>query len=175
MDSNHVANEVLSSNDGLIVDRCGLKGHTRGATLGLHELIVTAISPDRQLGSDVTDTILLDRPSGRPSLAVTIGRLPLASRFLGTDRRAAAIYVTDPQKPFDLDSSKLRQLYRLTPAEARLPHIWLKDHDWKTLLSVSALASTPFAPTSSGSSARQGPIDRPNWSASSFRAPPESR
>jgi DNA-binding CsgD family transcriptional regulator len=120
LDSNHVANEVLSSNDGLIVNRCGLKGHTREATQGLHELIAMAISPDRQLGSDVTDTILLDRPSGRPSLAVTIGRLPLASRFLGTDRRVATVYVTDPQNPFDLDSSKLRQLYKLTPAEARL-------------------------------------------------------
>ncbi len=51
---------------------------------------------------------------------MTIGRLPLASRFLGTDRRAAAIYITDPQNPFDLDSSKLRRLYKLTPAEARL-------------------------------------------------------
>ena len=120
LDSNHVANEVMSSNDGLIVDRYGLKGHTRETTLALHELIATAISPDRQLDPDATDTILLDRPSGRPSLAVTIGRLPLASRFLGTDRRAAAIYITDPQNPFDLDPSKLIRLYKLTPAEARL-------------------------------------------------------
>ncbi len=120
LDSNHVANEVLAANDGLMVDRSGLKGHTREATLGLHELIATAISPDRQVDLDAADTLLLDRPSGQPSLAVTIGRLPLASRFLGTDRRAAAIYITDPQNPFDLDSSKLRRLYKLTPAEARL-------------------------------------------------------
>ncbi len=120
LDSNHVANEVLAANDGLMLDRSGLKGHTREATLGLHELIATATSPDRQVRPDVTDTLLLDRPSGRSSLAVTIGRLPLASRFLGTDRRAAAIYITDPQTPFELDSSKLRRLYKLTPAEARL-------------------------------------------------------
>ena len=120
LDSNHVANEVLAANDGLMVDRSGLRGHTREATLGLHELIATAINPDRQVDLDTTDTLLLDRPSGQPSLAVTIGRLPLVSRFLGTDRRAAAIYITDPQNPFELDSSKLRRLYKLTPAEARL-------------------------------------------------------
>ncbi len=120
LDSNHVANEVLASNDGLMVDRCGLKGYTREATLKLHELIATAINPDRQVDPEATDTILVNRPSGRPSLAVTVGRLPLASRFLGTERRAAAIYITDPQTPFDLDSAKLRRLYKLTPAEARL-------------------------------------------------------
>ncbi len=120
LDSNHVANEVLALRDGLMVDRSGLKGDTREATLGLHQLIATAINHDRQVDPEATDTILLNRPSGRPSLAVTVGRLPLASRFLGTDRRAAAIYITDPQTPFDLDSAKLRRLYKLTPAEARL-------------------------------------------------------
>jgi len=120
LDSNHVANEILSANDGLILDRSGLKGHTREATLSLQDLIETAINPDRQFNKEATDTVLLDRPSGRPSLAVTIGRLPMVNRFLGTDRRAAAIYLTDPQNPFELDSSKLRRLYKLTPAEARL-------------------------------------------------------
>jgi DNA-binding CsgD family transcriptional regulator len=120
LDSNHVANEILSANDGLIVDRSGLRGHTREATLSLQDLIETAIDPHRMSHPDMIDTVLLDRPSGGPSLAVTIGHLPMVNRFLGTDRRAAAIYVTDPQNPFELDSSKLRRLYKLTPAEARL-------------------------------------------------------
>lgn len=120
LDSNHVANEILASNDGLMVDKHGLKSHTRETTSSLHELIVSAIHPDGRAGLAAIDTISLERPSGQPDLAVTVARLPSAGRFLGSGRRVAAIYITNPKIPFDLDASKLRRLYELTPAEARL-------------------------------------------------------
>lgn len=120
LDSNHVANEILASNDGLTVGRQGLKGHTPEETAALRELIDLATRRSGQVDLAATDTLSFERPSGGSKLAVTVTRLPLTNRFLGTHRRAAAIYVTDPDKRFDLDTGKLRQLYKLTPAEARL-------------------------------------------------------
>lgn len=119
-DSNHVANEILAANDGLTVDRSGLKALTREATSALYELIAHAFRPDGNVDPAATDTISLERRSGGSELALTVGRLPISGRFLGTDRRTAAIYITDPDKPFELDAAKLRLIYKLTPAEARL-------------------------------------------------------
>lgn len=140
LESNHVANEILALNDGLTVDRHGLKAHTREATVSLHELIGAATCADGHVDTAATDTIALERPSGRSRLAVTVCRLPLASRFLGSRRRAAAIYVTDPETRIDLDPGKLRQLYKLTPAEARLAALLaqgLRLEDAATDLGVS--------------------------------------
>ena len=120
LESNRIANEVLAENDGLMVDRHGLKGRTREATAGLKELIGLATRPDGQGDVMATDTISLERSFDLPDLAVTICRLPLVGRFLGTNRRAAAIHITSPERRFALDPKKLRQLYKLTPAESRL-------------------------------------------------------
>ncbi len=120
LESNYIANEILTENDGLMIDRHGLKGRTREATAELNELIGLATRPDGQSDVPVTDTISLERSSDRPNLAVTVCRLPLVARFLGTNRRAAAIHVTNPEQRFALDPKKLRQLYKLTPAESRL-------------------------------------------------------
>ena len=140
LEANHVANEILALNDGLTVDRHGLKAHTRDATVGLHKLIAAATCGDGHVDPEATDTMALERPSGRSRLAVTVCRLPLASRFLGSRRRAAAIYLTDPERRFELDSGKLRQLYKLTPAEARLAALLaqgLRLEDAATELGVS--------------------------------------
>lgn len=89
---------------------------------------------------------------------MTVGRLPLASRFLGTDRRAAAIYITDPQNPFDLDSAKLRRLYKLTPAEARLAAHLARG----SRLEDAAADLGVSLNTVGGWSGRAGEVGRPN-------------
>lgn len=120
LESNRFANEILSHDDGLSVEHTGLKAHSRDTTVALHEMIARAVAGEGYATAAEADTLSLERPSGRPNLAATVCRLPLASRFLGSRRRAAAIYLTDPETRLDLDIEKLRQLYKLTPAEARL-------------------------------------------------------
>ena len=46
--------------------------------------------------------------------------MPVGARFLGELHRAVAIFITDPERQYNLSHRRLREIYELTPAEARL-------------------------------------------------------
>jgi DNA-binding CsgD family transcriptional regulator len=143
--ANRAAETLLQLGDGLAVERSRdfgpgqLHAAEPTATKALHRLIETAASiatPHRAgtfaLPPDGPLTLVLERPSGRPALAVLV--MPLVSRALTGDHllldlhsggsgAVVAVFIFDPSRDEGTGASVkalLREAYRLTPAETEV-------------------------------------------------------
>lgn len=120
LETNSYANDILSMNDGLRIARDGFRTASRQETEQLRRMIAYKIGPERDATEEISDTLLITRPSGRPPFNALVAALPVGARFLGELRRAAALFITDPERHAEVNQRRLREIYDLTPAEARL-------------------------------------------------------
>jgi DNA-binding CsgD family transcriptional regulator len=117
---NRRAQEILRVADGLMMRDGILHAAALSENTGLHRMIADSVRTAAGAAAQTQDTLALSRLSGRRPLEVLV--LPLRSRceLLGHNRARAVVFVTDPDIPLDRNEERLRQLYGLTRAEARL-------------------------------------------------------
>lgn len=116
--ANRAARMLLAAADGLRSDRDGLSAAMPRLTADLRRLIArAAAAPEDGAAGGM---LFLHRPSLRRALSVLVAPLPVgnAAPFLGPSVGAALILVADPERTPAVLPEQLRQLYRLTPAEA---------------------------------------------------------
>lgn len=113
--ANQAAEAIVSAVDGLSL---GSKGSLATAksdeTSELHRLIVGCSIP---AGGGA---LSLTRPSGRRALEAMVVPLGVHGLGVGSRRAIAAVFLRDPEAKARPPAEILRNLYRLTPAEARL-------------------------------------------------------
>ena len=128
IETNRYANEILSMNDGLRITREGLQAASRQQTERIRQIVQRGTGSDHGIRNEgaadgenrASETILIARPSGQSSFNALISPLPVGARFLGELHRAVAIFITDPERQYNLSHRRLREIYELTPAEARM-------------------------------------------------------
>ncbi len=116
---NSTAEIILSQNDGLMERRDGLAGVTYSVTEALRALIDRMAGIAAEQGEYTSSMLGLPRPSGRRSYSVVVSPLFIGTLF-GRSEGAAAVFVTDPEIEPNADYESLKQLYGLSPAEARV-------------------------------------------------------
>jgi len=127
--TNRKAEELLAGEDGLSSARGKLIAAVRAESDRLQALIYGAVQTGRGIGLSAGGAILISRESGRP-LSITVA--PLGEINMGLSQRpAAVIFVSDPDRTPDLPADLLHRCYGLTPAEVRLAMVLLEGHSLK--------------------------------------------
>ena len=122
---NRVANQIISSNDGLSVnkqlDQMVLAAIKPGETRALHSAIELALHPDTIEVPHFSHGVRITRPSRHPAYVLNLAPLPPENEF-GSERGRAhvIIFIVDPGASQVIDAALLKKLYGCTAAEARV-------------------------------------------------------
>jgi DNA-binding CsgD family transcriptional regulator/PAS domain-containing protein len=122
---NREAQRMVKAADGLAVTAGALRLVDPGAQAAAELAIASATRAEALEVSHFSDGIAVPRPSGRRSYVVQAAALHEANGFNAgfnaqTRQVRAILFLTDPERPLQLDASLLSRLYNLTPAEAKL-------------------------------------------------------
>jgi len=117
---NRTAEEILTMDDGLVMDRDGPRASTAKQTGELRRLVAEATRTGAGRGVDPGAGVRLARPSGRPPLEALVAPLRRESSPLLDRRAACVIFLTDPAARADTPPARLRQQYGLTAMEAEI-------------------------------------------------------
>jgi DNA-binding CsgD family transcriptional regulator len=116
--ANRHAQELLIAGDGLTARGNTLRADLADETARLERLLSDAL--DRSGREGAGGTLSITRPSGAPPLNVVIVPLHIKTERFAEQGPIAAIFVTDPDMPLHGSTQQqLRELYSLTPGEAR--------------------------------------------------------
>ncbi|RWB65724.1 LuxR C-terminal-related transcriptional regulator [Mesorhizobium sp.] len=111
--ANRAAEALLTEADGIRIEKSALRA-TRPADAQFQRLIATAAERLDAAGGVMT----LARPAPRRPLSVLVAPLKMELKWFVTARPAAVVFVSDPDSAPRTAQDQLRNLYRLTPAEA---------------------------------------------------------
>jgi DNA-binding CsgD family transcriptional regulator len=116
---NRAADAVVAENDGLWVARGRLRAASAAESRALLQRVHGAIATANGNGVGAGGAIRLSRPSQKRALVavVTPLRRPSSAAHGGP---VAAVFVTDPERRRRPCTTLLREVYGLTPAEARV-------------------------------------------------------
>jgi DNA-binding CsgD family transcriptional regulator len=125
---NRTAEQLTRSADALQVRHNSLRAANVSETGKLHNLITSALNPQRGRAADETGAMTLSRTSDALPLQVLVAPLGEQVKWPWGRRRATAIFTADPERPTDLQGPTLERLYGLTPAEARMAVTFRNAH-----------------------------------------------
>lgn len=118
--ANRYAEEVLAAGDGLRVEQGALVAARPETTAALRRLVAGAAAPQAREPRAAGGYLALARPSLARPLELMVSPLTPELAPVAAGRAVAALFLVDPERRVELPLEALRQLYGLTPAEARL-------------------------------------------------------
>lgn len=117
---NRAAESLLKARDGLEWIGGRLRVAERSAAERLSRLMASALRTARGEGMSPGRRILIPRPSGGRPYEVMIAPIPKPPGPGSPGEPSLAVFLSDPESQPGSDVDALQQLYRLTPAEARM-------------------------------------------------------
>jgi DNA-binding CsgD family transcriptional regulator len=112
--ANRTAEALLAEADGISTEKSKVRASAATDTALLRRLIATAAEVSGPAGGVTT----LQRPLPRRPLSVLVAPLTTESAWFIAGQPAAIVFVADPDNSPPNAQDQLRELYRLTPAEA---------------------------------------------------------
>jgi DNA-binding CsgD family transcriptional regulator/PAS domain-containing protein len=117
--ANRNAEQLLAADDGLTSRNRRLAASHPDESRRLGELVVAAIRTGIGRGLHPGGAMLVSRADRRP-LELLVAPLVARRLSLAVGRPVAVVLIHDPGQPVELAAQRLRELYQLTPAEARV-------------------------------------------------------
>lgn len=117
---NAVGKALLQQGDGLSLRDGHLHIEGRDINKELQAALTTIISSQQKGETSVVRALRVPRPNGRSDLGLVVRPVPSAQRHEGQASPAAAVFISDPDLQESTSQQTLRELFALTPAEARL-------------------------------------------------------
>jgi len=114
--ANRAAEAIFARADGIGVDASGLCAASSAQTTALRRLI--AMSTSREDSAGTGGSLLLERPSGRRPLSVTIVPMHRETEWGFPAPPIAIVFVVDPERKGAPSEARLRALFGMTRAEA---------------------------------------------------------
>lgn len=111
---------ILAARDGLGLSSGRIIARHRKDDAELRRLVVVAADGCHSLVASPSGVMRVTRPSGLTSYEVLASPFHEALLDLGRDGPMASVFIRDPESPPLMPAERLRRLYGLTPAEARL-------------------------------------------------------
>lgn len=112
--ANRAAESLLAEADGIRTEKSALRASTPADSAQFQRLIAAAAERSDGAGG----VMALVRPVPRRPLSVLVAPLNIESNWFVTGHPAAIVFVADPDSVPRTERDQLRNLYRLTPAEA---------------------------------------------------------
>jgi DNA-binding CsgD family transcriptional regulator len=119
---NRTASQIFRQNDGLNMDKDGLRASTPSETRQLRSTIASVCDCDRS-GLASGGHLRIRRPSGGRPFALMVMRAPHHSFAPDAGASAGIVFITDPEAKVQTSSERVAQIYGLTEAEARLAQL----------------------------------------------------
>jgi DNA-binding CsgD family transcriptional regulator/PAS domain-containing protein len=139
---NRAARDLTDRRDGLHSARDGVTTNLSHETRALREMVTGCAATSAGHGLHAGGPLKVSRRAPQPPLHVLVAPVRMDTEVFGsTDHAAAIIFAHDPSARLDLESTLLRELYGLTPAEARIAAMLAQGRtvaEMCALLSVSA-------------------------------------
>jgi DNA-binding CsgD family transcriptional regulator len=117
--ANREAERILDERDGLTRD-AGFGFAADSARSQWAHVLPSLLDRSISAVAHFSDAIAVPRPSGRSPLVLQAAPLGSTHAFAAPSEAAAVVFITDPDRPTELDMAAMRDLYRVTPAEAAL-------------------------------------------------------
>jgi DNA-binding CsgD family transcriptional regulator len=118
--ANKVARDIMAGRDVLTVGRNGLEVVSEGRKTRFRDLLASTIKPRDRGRSSRPPAFSLVRPAGLRPLSLLISPVNIPGESTAWDEPAAVLFIGDPEHAGDIDETRLRQIYGLTGAEARI-------------------------------------------------------
>lgn len=112
--ANRAAETLLAEADGIRAEKSALRASASADSARFRQLIVGAA----ERSGDAGGVMALSRPAPRRPLSVLVAPLTIESIWFVTSHPVAIVLVADPDCAPRIAEDQLRNLYRLTPAEA---------------------------------------------------------
>jgi DNA-binding CsgD family transcriptional regulator len=118
--ANKVARDIMAGRDVLTVGRNGLEVLAEGRKTRFRDMLAQNTKPRERNRPSRPAAFSLVRPSGLRPLSLLISPVRLPAGSTAWDEPAAVLFIGDPEHAGDIDETRLRQIYGLTGAEARV-------------------------------------------------------
>lgn len=118
--ANKVARDVMSGRDVITIGRNGLEVVTEGRKMRFRDILASAVKPLERNRPSRPLAFSLVRPTGHRPLSLLISPVRTPLRSAAWDEPAAVLFIGDPEHSGEIDEARLRQIYGLTGAEARI-------------------------------------------------------
>lgn len=125
---NQSANELISEKDGLNIVNNQLHFDSTRAKKIFEDGISEIIQAKHQDESPPIHALAAERPSGKPDLEVLIKPLTIDKSVESTQTPNLMVFISDPEKKYEIDIKMLMSLYQLTRAEAMLAKYLAAGH-----------------------------------------------
>jgi DNA-binding CsgD family transcriptional regulator len=126
---NKAAEELLGRKDGLLFAKGVVSAAVLAESSRLRTLMHEAVQTGSARGLSAGGTMLISRATARP-LSITVAPLHQFSPSL-SQRPAAVLFISDPDRNVELPADLLGRCYGLTPAESRLAMLLLEGRSLK--------------------------------------------
>ncbi len=118
--ANKVGRSALANREGLTIGRNGLEFMERGRRILLQDVIRDATQPVERNRPVTPQTFTIDRPQSGRSLSILVWPVREAGAATVLEDAAAMMFIGDPDQSVDISEERLKSLYGLTGAEARV-------------------------------------------------------
>jgi DNA-binding NarL/FixJ family response regulator len=168
--ANRAAEAMLARADGIGVHASGLRAASSTQTTALRRLIT--LSARRENVAAAGGSLLLERPSGRRPLSVTVAAVRHETAWCPGVPPIAIVFAADLEQEQESNpsESRLRALYGMTPTEATFARLIAKGSGVKAAARALGIAPSTARTHLHRSSARLGREGKPSWHISSTRS-----
>ncbi|TVR98238.1 MAG: LuxR family transcriptional regulator [Rhodospirillales bacterium] len=118
--TNRTARSVLSDREILVIGRSGLELLREGRRVLMRDLVAEALRTTPRNRSAGTTAFSIARASGLRPVSMLISPVRSVGESASWEEPAAVLFVGDPEHAGEVDEARLRQIYGLTGAEARV-------------------------------------------------------
>ena len=140
LDLNAEARRIVSSRDGLSIDRKQLRASTPKTTERFRRLIASALATGRITRAEPGGVMACPRPSLHHPYAILVTPLGRSQRAAFGNRPAAAVFITDPEGQPRGKADALRHVFGLTAREACLTSPLSEGHSIDAIAGILTMS-----------------------------------
>jgi len=137
---NAAAEQIIAANDGPMIVRGVLETISPGEGETLRQLVASALLVPRSIAAQPGGVMRISRRSGRAPYEILVAPVSATTLGFGFDGPLAVVFVRDPEARIVTPFDRLRRLYALTAAEARVMQSLLAGETLDTMVEGGGLS-----------------------------------